>query len=167
MNSSLHYLAYPAVVSNHRQTTGFRRKLDLDHYLSHQKRLQIEIQPQASKGSTAPARPPLPLGAQALPWSPWGPQCEQERIDKIEYENRQLCEKIASMYCGPAKVDCWNSYFSRSLNREMRNRELMRITAENQAILRRLGNCKSHYDRRVSEMDWQNSRRYIRNTTRK
>ncbi|XP_004859329.1 uncharacterized protein C17orf105 homolog isoform X3 [Heterocephalus glaber] len=157
MNSSLHYLAYPAVVSNHRQTTGFRRKLDLDHYLSHQKRLQI-VKP------TVDTKPPaahthLILKLRKL-------QCEQERIDKIEYENRQLCEKIASMYCGPAKVDCWNSYFSRSLNREMRNRELMRITAENQAILRRLGNCKSHYDRRVSEMDWQNSRRYIRNTTR-
>lgn len=42
-----------------------------------------------------------------------------------------------------------------SLNREMRNRDLMRITMENQAILKRLGDRKSHYDRKAFEMDWQ------------
>lgn len=40
MNSSLDYLAYPVIVSNHRQTTAFRKKLDLGHYLSHRIRLQ-------------------------------------------------------------------------------------------------------------------------------
>lgn len=40
MNNSLDYLAYPVIVSNHRQTTTFRKKLDADHYLAHQDRLQ-------------------------------------------------------------------------------------------------------------------------------
>lgn len=31
----------------------------------------------------------------------------------------------------------------------------MRITLENQAILRRLGDRKSHYERKVTEIDWQ------------
>lgn len=40
-------------------------------------------------------------------------QGEQKRIDKIEYENKQLCQKIANAHRGPAQVDCWNEYFSK------------------------------------------------------
>ncbi|XP_033618966.1 uncharacterized protein CFAP97D1 isoform X4 [Fukomys damarensis] len=104
MNSSLDYLAYPVVVSNHRQTTAFRRKLDLGHYLSHQNRLQIAK-------PTVDTKPPAAHTHLILKLSKL--QCEQKRMDRIEYENRQLCEKIASVHRGPAKVDCWNSYFSR------------------------------------------------------
>lgn len=41
MNSSLDYLAYPVIVSNHRQTTSFRKKLDFGHYVFHKNRIQI------------------------------------------------------------------------------------------------------------------------------
>lgn len=40
-------------------------------------------------------------------------QGEQKRINKIEYENKQLCQKIANAHRGPAKVDCWNEYLSK------------------------------------------------------
>lgn len=40
-------------------------------------------------------------------------QGEQRKIDKIEYENKQLCQKIANAHRGPANVDCWNEYFSK------------------------------------------------------
>lgn len=40
-------------------------------------------------------------------------QGDQKRINKIEHENKQLCQKIANAHRGPAKVDCWNEYFSK------------------------------------------------------
>lgn len=41
MYKSLDYLAYPVIVSNHRQTTTFRKKLDLGNYISHKNRIEI------------------------------------------------------------------------------------------------------------------------------
>ncbi|XP_012884276.1 PREDICTED: uncharacterized protein C17orf105-like [Dipodomys ordii] len=93
-------------------------------------------------------------------------QSEQKKIDKIEYENMQLCQKIANAHAGAAKVDSWNEYLSRSLNRAVRNLKLVRITVENQCTLKMLGDHKPHYDRRASELDRQNSRCYIKNTTK-
>lgn len=53
------------------------------------------------------------LAAVTTEGGPVSYQGEQKRIDKIEYENKQLCQKIANAHRGPAKVDCWNEYFSK------------------------------------------------------
>jgi hypothetical protein len=51
MNNSLDYLAYPVIVSNHRQSTTFRKKLDLGHYVAHKNRVQTGMwQPGNGRG---------------------------------------------------------------------------------------------------------------------
>ncbi|XP_008010707.2 sperm axonemal maintenance protein CFAP97D1 isoform X2 [Chlorocebus sabaeus] len=106
MNNSLDYLAYPVIVSNHRQSTTFRKKLDFDHYISHKNRIQI-VKP------TVDTKPPVAHTHHILKLSKL--QGEQKKINKIEYENKQLCQKIANAHRGPAKVDCWNEYFSKRI----------------------------------------------------
>ncbi|XP_032770406.1 uncharacterized protein CFAP97D1 isoform X2 [Rattus rattus] len=106
MNNSLDYLAYPVIVSNHRQSTNFRKKLDFGHYILHKNRVQI-VKPAVD------TKPPMAHTHYILKLSKL--QGEQKRIDKIEYENKQLCQKIANAYRGPAKVDCWNEYLSRRI----------------------------------------------------
>ncbi|XP_036050365.1 uncharacterized protein CFAP97D1 isoform X2 [Onychomys torridus] len=106
MNNSLDYLAYPVIVSNHRQSTTFRKKLDFGHYILHKNRVQI-VKPAVD------TRPPMAHTHHILKLSKL--QGEQKRIDKIEYENKQLCQKIANAHRGPAKVDCWNEYLSKRI----------------------------------------------------
>ncbi|XP_038942569.1 sperm axonemal maintenance protein CFAP97D1 isoform X3 [Rattus norvegicus] len=106
MNNSLDYLAYPVIVSNHRQSTNFRKKLDFGHYILHKNRVQI-VKPAVDTS------PPMAHTHYILKLSKL--QGEQKRIDKIEYENKQLCQKIANAHRGPAKVDCWNEYLSRRI----------------------------------------------------
>ncbi|XP_024409248.2 sperm axonemal maintenance protein CFAP97D1 isoform X2 [Desmodus rotundus] len=106
MNNSLDYLAYPVIVSNLRQTTTFRRKLDLANYISHKNRIEI-VKPAVD------TKPPVAHTHHILKLSKL--QGEQKRIDKIEYENKQLCQKIANAHRGPAQVDCWNEYFSKRI----------------------------------------------------
>ncbi|XP_047398797.1 sperm axonemal maintenance protein CFAP97D1 isoform X2 [Sciurus carolinensis] len=106
MNNSLDYLAYPVIVSNHRQSTTFRKKLDLGHYVLHRNRIQI-VKPAVD------TKPPMAHTHHILKLSRL--QGEQKKIDKIEYENKQLCQKIANAHRGPAKVDCWNEYFSKRI----------------------------------------------------
>ena len=66
------------------------------------------------------------------------------RYNEIERENQMLLTKMTKI------MEKTNGIFGnnekRSLNKENRKRELMRITMENQAILRRLQEKQSNYN---------------------
>ncbi|XP_070585868.1 sperm axonemal maintenance protein CFAP97D1 [Erythrolamprus reginae] len=93
-------------------------------------------------------------------------QDAQRRSGQLEQENMSLCVRLANIYRGPGLVDCWNEYQQKSVFRQKHNIELVRTSMENQAILKRLRNKKATYDREQCEKDWQNSRKFLKNTSR-
>ncbi|CAN9497592.1 unnamed protein product [Ophioblennius macclurei] len=79
---------------------------------------------------------------------------EEEWATKIQRENAMLREKIAHIMKTSGAVDNRNVYRTKSLSREKRQKELIRITEENQTILSRLTQCRSRYDRLSWHQDW-------------
>lgn len=79
-------------------------------------------------------------------------QLEEERLATIERDNRILLEKMSYIMRTRGRVDNRNNYEYKSLNREKRQRELLRVTKENQAILKRIMLRKPEY----SAIKWQN-----------
>jgi len=70
----------------------------------------------------------------------------ENRYTEIERENRILLEKMSNIMQA-TKPSLYNPQRTdkRSLNREARKRESMKITIENQAILRRLQDKQATY----------------------
>uniref|UniRef100_A0A3Q3GCE0 Uncharacterized protein n=1 Tax=Labrus bergylta TaxID=56723 RepID=A0A3Q3GCE0_9LABR len=73
---------------------------------------------------------------------------------KVQRENDILLEKIFHIMKTSGGVDDRNYYKRKSLGKERKHQELLRITNENQKILVRLDHCKSNYNVKNLHKDW-------------
>ncbi|XP_069493221.1 uncharacterized protein CFAP97D2 [Ambystoma mexicanum] len=86
---------------------------------------------------------------------------EEERLSIIERDNRLLMEKMSCIMRTKGGVDNINHYESKSLNREKREQELLKITRENQTILDRIEKCEPQYQVQKWAEDYQKAEQYM------
>eukprot|EP00285_Hemiselmis_virescens_P011257 CAMPEP_0173377708 /NCGR_PEP_ID=MMETSP1356-20130122/994_1 /TAXON_ID=77927 ORGANISM="Hemiselmis virescens, Strain PCC157" /NCGR_SAMPLE_ID=MMETSP1356 /ASSEMBLY_ACC=CAM_ASM_000847 /LENGTH=183 /DNA_ID=CAMNT_0014330569 /DNA_START=83 /DNA_END=631 /DNA_ORIENTATION=- len=94
-------------------------------------------------------------------------QMDEERYSQIERDNYLLLDKMSYIMTHPQLLD--EKYMGRpvtygkSLNKEYRKKELMRITEENQQILRRIQHKEPYYSHEAWNTDARLSEEYLRN----
>ncbi|XP_782551.2 uncharacterized protein CFAP97D1 [Strongylocentrotus purpuratus] len=93
-------------------------------------------------------------------------QLEEERLAVIERDNRILLEKMSVIMRTRGRVDNRNNYIHRSLNREKRQRELLRVTRENQEILRRILAREPEYNHLEWDRQWEENEQFMDNIAR-
>ncbi|XP_051529805.1 sperm axonemal maintenance protein CFAP97D1-like [Myxocyprinus asiaticus] len=86
-------------------------------------------------------------------------QMEQERQMDIERDNRLLASRIAM----PRNVWRTSKHYQPkpSMNAYIRNRELVRISLENQAILMKINMSKPVYDHKKYQKDFEITQEYM------
>lgn len=90
-------------------------------------------------------------------------QIEEERLATVERDNRILLEKMSYIMRTKGRVDNTNDYGHKSLNKTKRQRELLRVTHENQAILKRITSKEPHLNHLNWEEDWRTNQQYMDN----
>lgn len=90
-------------------------------------------------------------------------QLEEERLATIERDNRILLEKMSYVMRTRGRVDNRNNYEYRSLNREKRQRELLRVTKENQSILTRITSRSPEYSVQRWNTQWEDNQKFMDN----
>ncbi|XP_072033412.1 sperm axonemal maintenance protein CFAP97D1-like [Amphiura filiformis] len=93
-------------------------------------------------------------------------QMEEERLATIERDNRILLEKMCYIMTTRGRVDHTNDYEQKSLNKTKRQREILRVTHENQAILRRILSKEANYNHLQWEHEWRLNKQYMKNISK-
>ncbi|KAJ1117523.1 hypothetical protein NDU88_005722 [Pleurodeles waltl] len=86
---------------------------------------------------------------------------EEERLSVIERDNRLLMEKMSCIMRTKGGVDNRNNYELKSLNKEKREQELLKVTKENQNILERIEKCEPQYRVQKWAEDYQKAEQYM------
>ncbi|KAM9320014.1 uncharacterized protein CFAP97D2 [Gastrophryne carolinensis] len=86
---------------------------------------------------------------------------EEERLSVIERDNNLLLEKMSTIMRTKGRVDNKNSYEAKSLNKEKRTQELMKVFKENQTIEDRLKKCEPQYRVEKWHEDWVKAEKYM------
>ncbi|XP_029460478.1 uncharacterized protein CFAP97D2 isoform X2 [Rhinatrema bivittatum] len=86
---------------------------------------------------------------------------EEERLAVIERDNRLLLEKMSCIMRTKGRTDNKNDYEFKSLNKEKREQELLRVSRENHAILDRLMKCEPQYRVERWQEDWEKAEQYM------
>ncbi|KAE8625537.1 hypothetical protein XENTR_v10006313 [Xenopus tropicalis] len=86
---------------------------------------------------------------------------EEERLAVIERDNHLLLQKMSAIMRTKGRVDNKNEYEAKSLNKEKRYRELLRLSKENQTILDRITKCEPQYQVEKWHEDWVKAEKYM------
>uniref|UniRef100_A0A673CUX9 Si:dkey-83m22.7 n=1 Tax=Sphaeramia orbicularis TaxID=375764 RepID=A0A673CUX9_9TELE len=139
----MNHLAYQSPLPA--KNTYLQQKWDKASYEMHRRKVK-------SATSTIDTTAPKTYGHLSLKLKKQ--KLEEERTMKIQRENTLLSEKIIYIMRTTGGTDNRNFYVRKSLGKEQRQLELLRITKENEMILHRLNQCKPHYNVKSWHEDW-------------
>ncbi|XP_040192309.1 uncharacterized protein CFAP97D2 isoform X2 [Rana temporaria] len=86
---------------------------------------------------------------------------EEERLSTIERDNHLLLEKMSTIMRTKGRLDNKNSYITKSLNKEKRAQELLKVSRENQNIEDRITKCEPQYRVEKWHEDWVKAEKYM------
>ncbi|XP_075054156.1 uncharacterized protein CFAP97D2 [Mixophyes fleayi] len=86
---------------------------------------------------------------------------EEERLSVIERDNHMLLEKMSTIMRTKGRIDNKNNYEGKSLNKEKREQELLKVSRENQNIEDRLTKCEPQYRVEKWHEDWVKAEKYM------
>ncbi|KAG8451868.1 hypothetical protein GDO86_003895 [Hymenochirus boettgeri] len=86
---------------------------------------------------------------------------EEERLSVIERDNYLLLQKMSTIMKTKGRVDNKNEYEAKSLNKEKREQELLKVSKENQTILDRITKCEPQYQVEKWHEDWAKAEKYM------
>jgi len=92
-------------------------------------------------------------------------QLLEERYHEIDRENRILLQKMSDIMRNPASGSTRTASGPPSLNRDSRKVELMRITSENQGILKRIQRAQPVYNHVAWDDSYRRNTQYLKNSS--
>ncbi|CAF0950822.1 unnamed protein product [Brachionus calyciflorus] len=90
-------------------------------------------------------------------------QLEEERLATIERDNRILLEKMSHTMRTKGQLDNKNDVVFKSLSRNRREREMLRIAKENMNMLKRIHNKKPAISTDKLDQDWRQTLKFMDN----